>query len=120
MNAHGCEAGPMLERVSQCIFQLDKADTKISLEWGSRDTARGFSGTAWSYLQLACASGDSGRPAPATPLFSWRFPDIISAVKATIHFNVIHEQAGHTSILATLKPHQELENSYFNILTTTQ
>ena len=39
----------MLEGVSQCIFQLDKADTKIagtiSLEWGSRDTARGFPGT---------------------------------------------------------------------------
>ena len=44
MNARSYEASPMLEGVSQCIFQLDKAekagaaDTKIagtiSLEWG--------------------------------------------------------------------------------------
>jgi len=63
----------MLERVSQCIFQLDKADAKIagtiSLEWGSRDTARGFPGTARSNLQFACASGEGGRPALATALF---------------------------------------------------
>ena len=63
----------MLERVSQCIVQLDNAGTKIagtiSLEWGSRDTARGFPGTTRSYLQFACASGEGGRPAPAAALF---------------------------------------------------
>ena len=34
-------------------------------------------------------------------------------------YNVVHHRAGHTTELATLKPHQNLENSHFNILTTT-
>jgi hypothetical protein len=34
-------------------------------------------------------------------------------------YNVFGKYPGHASKLATLKPHQKLENLYFNILTTT-
>ena len=32
--------------------------------------------------------------------------------------NVVGKHVGHASMWATLKPHQKLENSYLNILTT--
>jgi len=43
--------------------------------------------SAWSLRRCSRwrASREDGRPAPATPLSRWRFPDI-SAVEATIHF----------------------------------
>ena len=45
MNVHSYEAGPMLERVSLCIFQPPKADQIvgiISLERGSQDRNRNY------------------------------------------------------------------------------
>jgi hypothetical protein len=35
VNAYSCDAGPMLERMSLCIFQLDKAE-KVRLTRGVR------------------------------------------------------------------------------------
>jgi hypothetical protein len=43
VNAHSYEDGLMLERVSQCIFQLPKADQDCwQLEWGSQDKNRNY------------------------------------------------------------------------------
>jgi hypothetical protein len=43
----------------------------------------------------------------------------LAKFEITRKYNVFGKYPGHASKLATLKPHQKLENLYFNILTTT-
>ena len=62
----------MLERMSLCIFQLDKAEKAGAADtWGSRDTAHGE-----AICSLPVLAGRAADPLRPYPCFERRFLDI--------------------------------------------
>ena len=53
----------MLERMSLCIFQLDKAEKAgVANTWGSRDTARGIQASREAICSLSVLAGRAADP----------------------------------------------------------